>query len=214
MRLFTFAFAWAWSVIAGALGLYSLVKSNQEKASVKAQAASISRTIHVNIDTHDVFSAGLSATIGAGFVSIIALSFLSRAVIWKAIPLTRRAHIIESALFTFAAVWIIASLIPYTVFVANRSAKVTAFNGSVPVPPAVVEQTMQRFHNSPVYSGKSYLRLFGIGAWIAALSTVIAACASFAAIPAKSAKYNDKFSSSLTVTAEVGDHPLNKLDDV
>jgi hypothetical protein len=112
--------------------------------------------------TVDVFGTGLSATIGAGFVGFIALSFLSRAVIGKATPPTRRVRLIEAALFAFAAVWMIASLIPYTVFVATRSAKVTAFNGSVPVPPALVEQTMKRFHNSPLYRDKSYRMCFSL----------------------------------------------------
>jgi hypothetical protein len=59
------------------------------------------------------------------------------------------------------------------------------------------------------------VRLFGIGAWIAALSAIVAACTSFATIPAKSATYNEKYSSSLTMTAEVGDNSSsNKLERV
>lgn len=59
------------------------------------------------------------------------------------------------------------------------------------------------------------MKLFGIGAWIAALSTTLAAIASFAAIPAKSEKYNDQYSSSLTMTAEVADNSSsNKLERV
>lgn len=174
MRLYTFAFAWAWTVVTSALGLYSLIKSNQEKASIRAKAATISRTIHVNIDTQgelpaarclelviydfvaDVFASGLSATIAAGFISSIALFCLSRAIMRKATQPTRRARLIESALFAFGAVWMVASLIPYTIFVATRSAKVTAFNGSVPIPPALLAQTMKQFHDSPVYHDKSY----------------------------------------------------------
>ena len=49
MRLFALALAWAWCIAASSFGLNSLIKSNQEKARIKA-AAQPGVTVDINTD--------------------------------------------------------------------------------------------------------------------------------------------------------------------
>ena len=67
-------------------------------------------------------------------------------------------------LFFFCATFIFASLVPFDVFYANRSAKVTAHIGSITVPPSVVQQIQEAAGLSPVYKDKLY-RAFRVFIW-------------------------------------------------
>ena len=109
----------------------------------------------------DILGAGISATAAATFAGLVSFHFIVVAAIRRttAAP-SRRVLRLEASLLAFSAMWMIASLIPYTVFFATRRATVTAFAGRVPVPAATVEETMKSLHASPFYRDKTYCMWF------------------------------------------------------
>jgi hypothetical protein len=67
---------------------------------------------------------------------------------------------IQAWIFTFLSLWLLATQIPYTDFLANRSGKVDAFLGGQQLPAQVVQKTIAAAGESTKYSklhpGTSY----------------------------------------------------------
>jgi hypothetical protein len=92
----------------------------------------------------------VSATVAAGLVALVIFIF--------AIPKLRPAHSPRLLPYsiTFLTVWLVASLIPYTLFFVKRSAQVTAFVGPVQLPAKVIAQVEAMLGSTPLYRKKEY----------------------------------------------------------
>jgi hypothetical protein len=155
MFVFSLLLAFVWSTISASLGLYALIQSNKEKSHLKA---AVPPPTHVIIDTNDVLGAGASATAAFTLIAIVTLLPIFSSLFYrhhKTNPSPRALRILAGTL-VFAALWLIASLIPYTFFFATRSARVTATIGSIVVPAATIQQVEQSLGATPVYRKKTY----------------------------------------------------------
>ncbi|CDO77561.1 hypothetical protein BN946_scf184912.g60 [Trametes cinnabarina] len=167
-RTAALSLAFIFSVIGLAMGINALVKSNDQKDLVKKAAAPLGAT--VNIDTDDVFDVGCVVT--AVCALIAATSLLSLVLLL----FTRSARALSFLGFflTFLTVWLFASLVPMTDFVANRQAKVSAFLGATPLPDSIIQSVQQQLGVTSVYRQIHYLRLAVALPWIAFLFGAIA----------------------------------------
>jgi len=59
---------------------------------------------------------------------------------------------IQAWIFTFLSVWLVATQIPYTIFVANRNAKVDAFLAGRQLPAQAVQAALAAAGESTKYS--------------------------------------------------------------
>jgi hypothetical protein len=59
---------------------------------------------------------------------------------------------IQAGIFTFFSVWLLATQIPYTVFVATHRAKIDAFLGGVQLPAKTVQAALVAAGESDKYS--------------------------------------------------------------
>ena len=119
--------------------------------------------------SQDVFQSGINITVIGGILalsSLITLLYLS----FRPLPspkvsdstptATRRTLVISSSLHAFFSVWILAALIPFLVFVRNRSAQVSAFLGEVRLPDALVAQQQAALGVTPIYWEHDYREFF------------------------------------------------------
>jgi len=170
--------AFAWGVIAGSVGLNALIKANQEKSRLKKLIPS--PTV-VTIDTNDVYRSGVVLTTVAALIALI--SFLSIVHLFLVPSVDRVPQIfrIQAIVLAFCAVWLFATLIPFTVYFATRSAKVTASLNGIQLPASLVNRVEQSLGSTSVYHKIGYLRLVAVLPWITTLFTVIAAIVLFIA---------------------------------
>ncbi|GLB40874.1 hypothetical protein LshimejAT787_0900890 [Lyophyllum shimeji] len=178
--LSSLAMAWAWGVIAGSVGLNALIKSNQQKSHLRK---SVPRPTIVTIDTDDVFQSGVVLTVVGALIAVLSsLSLLSLLVPHSPTRrLSARSLRLQSFLLAFCAAWLFATLVPFTVFFANRSAQVSASVGSVQLPQSIIKQAEQALGTTSVYKRIGYLRLVAILPWITLLFTVVASGVLFVA---------------------------------
>ncbi|KAI5829539.1 hypothetical protein K523DRAFT_304717 [Schizophyllum commune Tattone D] len=155
--------SFVFGVVGLALAVDALEKSDDEKDAVKA-AAPTGTT--VKIDFTDILNAGIAVTVACGLTAALSLLSMIAIALPKLRTLPQR---FVAPLFFFCATFIFASLVPFDVFYANRSAKVTAHIGSITVPPSVVQQIQEAAGLSPVYKDKLYLRVVAIVPWFAFL---------------------------------------------
>lgn len=146
-RLCSLFLAFVFGVVGLALGINADVKTNDTKDFVK-QNAPFNATVDINTD--DVFKVGTVVVVVCGLLAIVSLVFLSLVATSKAS--STRSLPIQTGLFGFLTVWLFASLIPYTHFVANRSANITAtLPGGIPVPDIVIQSTQAQLGVSSRY---------------------------------------------------------------
>ncbi|KAF8066554.1 hypothetical protein FPV67DRAFT_1416901 [Lyophyllum atratum] len=174
--LSSLAMAWAWGVIAGSVGLNALIKSNQEKSRLRK---GVPPPTVVTINTNDVFKSGVILTVVAALIAVLCSIFILMAVFTRG--LAARSLRIQAAILAFCAVWLFATLVPFTVFFANRSAQVSARVGNIELPPQIIKQAEQAMGSTSVYRQIGYLRLVAILPWITLLFTIIAAVVLFMA---------------------------------
>jgi len=168
-RVVSLFMAWAWAIIAFAAAISADVKSDHDKAKVRALAP---KGTQVDINDKDIFSTG--AVITAASITIFVVTSISLFIIFFR-PTTRpRTNTIQGGLLAFCAVFLFATLVPYTHFFRTRSAVVHATLGGVPVPQSIIDALQKQNHISPVYNTLSYLRLVAILPWFTLLFTIIA----------------------------------------
>jgi len=167
--------AWAWGVIAGGVGLNALIKSNQEKSRLRALVPS--PTV-LTIDTNDVFSSGVVVTTVSALIAVICTLTIIHIVFF---PASSRIDRIHGIMLAFCAVWLFVTMIPFTAFVANRSADVTATLNGVALPSSLIDRAERTLGVTRVYKDISYLRLVAILPWFTVLFTAIAAGVLFTA---------------------------------
>jgi len=177
----TLAMTWAWGVIAGSVGLNALIKSNQQKSRFRK---TIPPPTVITINTNDVFTSGIVlTTVCATIVVICTIYFLLLALSPTRFTRTLR---IQGGILAFFATWLFATLVPFTLFVARRSAKITARIGNIQLPDSVIQGAEKEFGTTSVYRQIGYLRLVAILPWFAFLFTVIAAVVQFHAASSNS----------------------------
>jgi len=71
---------------------------------------------------------------------------------------------VQAYSIAFFTIWVIACMIPYMIYFANRSAGVKAFLGELELPPAIVAQTVARSGKSTRYRTMWYCRSKSISA--------------------------------------------------
>ncbi|KAL4079918.1 hypothetical protein V8B97DRAFT_2020669 [Scleroderma yunnanense] len=150
LLFFTFALA----VVSFSVGINALVKSRQERNKVYAAAP---KGASVNVDFSDIFDVGAVLTAGCGLlaiVSAICLGFLFR-------PLRNVLFLRVQGWTLYAcALWILATVIPFDVFFATRSASVTASLGGIPVSQTIIQSIESSLGVSPVYKHSWFCKLF------------------------------------------------------
>ncbi|KAI0674228.1 hypothetical protein C8Q78DRAFT_1067327 [Trametes maxima] len=175
-RLATLFLTFAFSVIGFATGINALVKSNDQKDLVKKQAPAGTT---VNIDTNDVFQVGCVVTAVCAVLAVVSAG--SFVLLLLSHSASTRTLKLQGLLTSFLTVWLFASLIPMTDFVANRGAKVSAFLGTVQLPDSLIQAVEQQLGVTSIYRDIDYLRLAVILPWIAFLFGAISSVLSLAA---------------------------------
>ncbi|EMD36575.1 hypothetical protein CERSUDRAFT_84750 [Gelatoporia subvermispora B] len=212
LRLSSLALTFVFGVVGMALGINALVKSNNSKNTVKK---SLPAGATADIDTSDVFSSGVVETVVCGLIALtaaVALVFAAlshptygagkargvRAVSWP-------AHVL-----TFLSVWLFATLVPFTDFVANRSAKVSGTIGGMPLQPATIQIIQSALGLTTVYHKIDYLRNAAILPWFALLFAATSAALSYisARRTAAPAAYTNTTGAAQPEAAEVS--PVNE----
>ncbi|KAJ3575021.1 hypothetical protein NP233_g1364 [Leucocoprinus birnbaumii] len=174
-RIIALGMAWAWSIIAFGTAINAVVKSNHQKAEVRALAPTGTQ---VDINDNDIFSAG--AVITAVCIVIFVLTSLYLAILLiRPTSFTRpRLIAIQGGVLAFFAAFLFAALVPYTHFFRTRSAGITASIRGLSIPQSVVDSLINSIGRqnglSPEYKTQGYLRLVAILPWITLLFTIIA----------------------------------------
>jgi hypothetical protein len=88
---------------------------------------------------------------------------------------------IQAWIFTFFSVWLFATQIPYTVFVANRHAKIDAYLLGEQLPAQAVQAALAAAGESTKYSKLHPAVLLAIFPWISLISSVVLILVLFAA---------------------------------
>ncbi|KAI0366031.1 hypothetical protein BV20DRAFT_698427 [Pilatotrama ljubarskyi] len=182
-RLASLFLTFAFGVIGFAMGINALVKSNNQKDLVKREAP---LGAQVDVNTDDIFDVGCVVTAVCAALAVVSLASLAlllfaRSTTASNVPLSTRTLPIQALLLSFLTIWLFASLVPMTDFVANREAKVTATLGGVQLQPSVIKAVEQSLGVTSVYHEIDYLRLAVILPWIAFLFAAISSALSLAA---------------------------------
>ncbi|KAH0578833.1 hypothetical protein H2248_003030 [Termitomyces sp. 'cryptogamus'] len=164
----------AWGIIAGSVGLNALIKSNQAKSDFKKL---VPAGTTVDIDDHDAFASGVVLTTISALIAVLCFLFISMQICSQRLAL--RSLRMQSFLLAFCSAWLLATLVPFTDFFANRSAKVTAFIAGQQLPASIVKQAENAFGMTSVYRHLSYLRLVAILPWITLLFAIVTSAVLF-----------------------------------
>ncbi|GJE92405.1 hypothetical protein PsYK624_085590 [Phanerochaete sordida] len=173
-RIGSLFMSFAFGVIGMGVGINALVKFHDEKRQLEG---AVPAGATVTVDTNDILDAGYVLTVVCGLVALFSLLFL--APIFLAPALAGRTLRFQGAILAFLSVWLFATLIPFTDFFANRSAKVTAFIGSIPISPEVIQQVVASLGASTQYRHVHYLLLPAVLHWFTFLFATTSAVLSF-----------------------------------
>ncbi|KAN0130084.1 hypothetical protein V8E53_012029 [Lactarius tabidus] len=175
-RLVAIALSWAWFVIAACIGLNALIKSNQTETRYRKLAPKgVTLVFHIN----DLYQPGVVLTSICAAVAVILSKFFIVTLIWP--KRATNSLNIQAWILTFFSTWLLATQIPYTVFLATRSGKVDAFLDGVQLPQSTIAAALAAEGLSPKYSKLHSNVLLGIFPWIALLFNVILIVILFAA---------------------------------
>ncbi|EIM83785.1 uncharacterized protein STEHIDRAFT_100777 [Stereum hirsutum FP-91666 SS1] len=189
LRLAALFMSFAFGVIGGSVGLNALIKSNQEHTTVNRAAAALSATI--TIDDKDVFDSGIVLTTVCALIALLSLIYFLLTLLSRPSssshptstppPLGTRTLPLQSLSLAFCALWLFATQIAFTDFVANREAGISATIGGQQVPESFLQAAEAQLGVTGVYRRIHYLRLLAILPWFAILFTSIAAVILFLA---------------------------------
>lgn len=106
----------------------------------------------------DLYQSGVVLTTVCATTALLAVIFIIVTLVW---PKNATGSLkIQAWIFTFFSVWLFATQIPYTIFVANRNAKIDAFLAGRQLPAQVVQSALAAAGESTKYSklhsGTSY----------------------------------------------------------
>ncbi|KZT72368.1 hypothetical protein DAEQUDRAFT_664440 [Daedalea quercina L-15889] len=179
----------AFGIVAMSTGINALAKSNDQKRQLKHDVPS---AVSVSVNTHDVLDSGIVVTVVCGLIAVV--SFLSlvhalffRLRVQKRNPNanswgpfhTRHAPRAGAATLAFLSVWLFATLVPFTDFVANRAAKISASIGGTTLNASEIQAYQSALGLTSIYHKLGYLVAGTVLAWIALLFSSLASALSF-----------------------------------
>jgi len=170
-RLGALFLSFAFCVIGLSVGLNALVKSNQDRSTIR-KAVAATPGASVNIDINDVFSSGAVITAVCALLALLSTVFF--AFTWCPVRNKRFWFRLQSCSLLFCSIWLFATLIPFDYFVANRQVQVSASLNGVSVPANVIQTVEAGLGFTPVYKDIDYLVLLAVLPWFALLFSVIA----------------------------------------
>ena len=98
----------------------------------------------------EVYQPGVIITTLCTTLALLAAIFIFVTLVW---PKRATGSLkIQAGIFTFFSVWLFATQIPYTVFVAKHRAKITAFLNGLQLPAPVVQAALSEAGESDKYS--------------------------------------------------------------
>ncbi|KAI0047464.1 hypothetical protein FA95DRAFT_1606059 [Auriscalpium vulgare] len=186
-RIVALAFAWAFGIIGGSVGLNGLIKANDDKRRLRHAAPP---GVHVHIDVTNLFHPGVLATAVSTLLAVVAnLLFMMTAYRWidrlvghaGPVPLATRTLRLQAGFLAFWSLFLLGCQITFTVVFATKTSDFGASINGVPLPLAVVEATAAANHVTPIYHKIGYLRLQAVLIWFTWLFTTIAAVVIFEA---------------------------------
>lgn len=177
-RLVSLCLSFAFGVVGMAVGINGLVKFKQEK---KTLLGAVPPGATVDLNTHDVLNSGYVLTVVSGLIALASNLFLLPIIIpvFGLPALVGRTLRLQGAILAFLSVWLFATLVPFTAFFANRSAKITASIGNVVLSPASVQAIVASLGATTEYKHVGYLRLSAVLPWFAFLFGTTSAVLSF-----------------------------------
>ncbi|OBZ78373.1 hypothetical protein A0H81_02248 [Grifola frondosa] len=175
--------SFAFGVAGFATGINALVKSDHQKRAIRSVAPAGAT---VNIDTSDVFAVGCVVTAVCGAIAVASAAFFlllifAKPYLGSPVPFSTRTLRFQSHILLFLTIGLFACLVPFTDFVANREANVTAFIGTLQLPQVIIQNVEQSLGLTSVYHRIGYLRLATIIPWITFLLSAISTGLSYAA---------------------------------
>jgi hypothetical protein len=98
----------------------------------------------------DLYQPGVVLTTVCATTALLAVIFFIVTLVW---PKNATGSLkIQAWIFTFFSVWLLATQIPYTVFVANHNAKIDAFLAGEQLPAQAVQAALASAGESTKYS--------------------------------------------------------------
>lgn len=148
-RLATLALSCAWGIISLAASINAFVKSNAQKHTLLREVPSF---VSVHIDTNDVNDSGTVVALVCGLIAVVSFfSLLHALILGSRVAKRAVAPRVGAFALAFLSVWLFATLVPFTDFVANRSAKVTASLGGTPLSPQEIQMYQDALGLTSVY---------------------------------------------------------------
>ncbi|KAJ7699224.1 hypothetical protein B0H17DRAFT_1049224 [Mycena rosella] len=179
-RLITLSLAWAWAVISLGIEINAFVKSNRDKKAIRNE---VPPPTTVSVNTNDVFQSGAVVTTVSAVILVLCTLYIGLLLLdnRRGSGLSTRTLAVQYLSLGFFAIWLFATQIAVSHFVATRSVKVDAFLGGVKLPDNVVGVIERALGAKTKYSSYSYLKLLAILPWFTFLFTLIAAVVAFMA---------------------------------
>ena len=150
-RLASLFLSFAFGVVGMAVGINALVKFNQEK---KELLGAVPAGATVDVDTHDVLNSGYVLTVVCGLIALASFLFLLPVFVLPA--LVGRTLRLQGAVLAFLSVWLFATLVAFTDFFANRSAKITASIAGLSLSPEVIQTIVASLGATTEYKHVDY----------------------------------------------------------
>ncbi|KAI0315447.1 hypothetical protein OF83DRAFT_1062076 [Amylostereum chailletii] len=204
-RLGALFMSFAFAVIGGSVGLNALIDGNRSKSTLRRllpNTVSVNFNINAPAPATDVFKSGVVLTTVCALIALLTLLLLlatalsGRRAGSARTPLMTRTLPLQAGVLAFCAVWLFATVIPFTDFFANRSVKVNASVGGVPLPQSAINSLTSQLGLSQRYKDFHYLRLVAILPWFTVLFTGIAAAVLFVAARHRATAVKDNSSIS------------------
>ncbi|KAJ7866937.1 hypothetical protein B0H14DRAFT_2731953 [Mycena olivaceomarginata] len=193
-RLIALFLAWAWSLISLAICINAFVKSKRDEKDIQSEAPP---PAEVSINTNDVTQAGAVVATISALILILTTLFIGIMIIDanSRSGISTRTLPLQYISLGFLAVWLFATEIPLSHFIATRSARVVASINGIQLPSDALGVIERALGVSTAYKDFSYLKLLAILPWFAFLFTLVAAIVTFLAsrrraplVPEKSAE--------------------------
>jgi len=168
-RLGALFMSFAFGVIAGGLGLYSLIESNREQSKAKKETAP---PIEISFHINDIFQPGVVATTICSLIALVSFTILLLFFLPTRGPgphIATRTLRMQAAIFAFCDVWLLATAIPYTYTFATKSTGIDASIDGLAVPASAIATLEKENGLNPAYSSYGYVRHAVITCWIALL---------------------------------------------
>ncbi|KAI0260759.1 hypothetical protein BC834DRAFT_973211 [Gloeopeniophorella convolvens] len=195
-RLIALALCWVWCIVSACVGLNALIKANQTKSRFRREAPP---GVTLDIDINDVYQSGVVLTTVCAVIAVLASIFFLVMLIW---PKRATGSLkIQAWMLTFFSVWLLATQIPYTIFTATRTSKVTAFLGGLQLPPEAIQEALAASGETDVYHKLNFVVLLSIFPWISLLFTVILIVVLFAAASRRHADFDTRSEMSVSDTS-------------